>query len=149
MSVASLRDDDGNTLGAVTVGRDITGLQIAEQELRRSEERYRDILDNASDLVFLVDQHGKFTYANPSFFRTLGYNGTSLLETNLQSITSLDNENWAESISGTNKELVFKKQDGTPVEHARRSVDAKRPQRKSNWCEGNFLGCIRNARVPA
>ena len=29
MSVASLRDDDGNTLGAVTVGRDITGLQIA------------------------------------------------------------------------------------------------------------------------
>ena len=115
MSVASLRDDDGNTLGAVTVGRDITGLQIAEQELRRSEERYRDILDNASDLVFLVDQHGKFTYANPSFFRTLGYNGTSLLETNLQSIASLDNENWAESISGTNKELVFKKQDGTPL----------------------------------
>ena len=115
MSVASLRDDDGNTLGAVTVGRDITGLQIAEQELRRSEERYRDILDNATDLVFLVDQHGKFTYANPSFFRTLGYDGASLLETNLQSIPSLDNDNWAESISGKNKELVFKKQDGTPL----------------------------------
>lgn len=113
MSVASLRDDDGKTLGAVTVGRDITGLQLAEQELRRSEERYRDILDNATDLVFLVDQNGKFTYANPSFFRTLGYDGASLLETNLQSIASLENENWAELISGTNKELVFKKQDGT------------------------------------
>ena len=113
MSVASLRDDDGKNLGAVTVGRDITGLQIAEQELRRSEERYRDILDNATDLVFLVDHRGKFTYANPSFFRTLGYSGASLLNTNLQSIASLDNENWAESISGTNKELVFKKQDGT------------------------------------
>jgi PAS domain S-box-containing protein len=115
MSVASLRDDDGNTLGAVVVGRDITDLQIAEQELRRSEERYRDILDNATDLVFLVDKNGNFTYANPSFFRTLGYDGTSLLETNLQAIISLDKENWAKAISGTNKELVFIKQDGTPL----------------------------------
>jgi PAS domain S-box-containing protein len=115
MSVAMLRDDDGNTLGAVSVGRDITDLHLAEQELRQSEERYRDILDNASDLVFLVDRQGKFTYANPAFFRTLGHDGVSLRNTDIQTIAELDHEDWPQDISGTNKELVFTKRDGTSL----------------------------------
>jgi PAS domain S-box-containing protein len=115
MSVALLRDEEGRTLGAVSVGRDITDLQLAEQELRQSEERYRDILDNASDLVFLVDAKGKFTYANPAFFRTLGYDGITLRETNLQSILSLKDEDWVEGVLGKNKEVVFFKRDGTPL----------------------------------
>lgn len=113
MSVALLRDDDGNTLGAVSVGRDITDLQLAEQELRQSEARYRDILDNASDLVFLVDEKGNFTYANPAFFRTLGYDGGSLRETNIKTVLSLNQDNWPEFVAGKNKELNFFKKDGT------------------------------------
>lgn len=113
MSVALLRDDDGKTLGAVSVGRDITDLQLAEQELRQSEARYRDILDNASDLVFLVDEKGVFTYANPAFFRTLGYDGGSLRKTNIQTVLSINQDNWPEVVAGKNKELNFFKNDGT------------------------------------
>ena len=115
MSVALLQDGGGNTIGAVSVGRDITDLHMAELELRQSEERYRDILDNASDLVFLVDVKGEFTYANPAFFRTLGYDGSSLRRTNIQSIVSSNQEDWIDVLSGTNKELVFTKKDGTSL----------------------------------
>ena len=69
MSVASLRDDDGNTLGAVTVGRDITGLQIAEQELRRSEERYQGHSRQRQRLGFLGRSTRKIHLREPVIFQ--------------------------------------------------------------------------------
>ena len=38
ISVATMRDEEGKVLGAMGVGRDITDLKIAEQELKASEE---------------------------------------------------------------------------------------------------------------
>ena len=71
ISVATMRDEDGNELGAMGVGRDVTDLKLAEEELKASEERYREILDNASDIIYVVDSYGLFTYANPAFFEKL------------------------------------------------------------------------------
>ncbi len=43
------------------------------QELKASEERYRFILDNASDAVMLVNEHWNLEYVNPNFLKILGY----------------------------------------------------------------------------
>jgi PAS domain S-box-containing protein len=116
MSVASLRDDSGVTIGAVSVGRDVTDIRLAETELRRSEERYRDILDHATDLVFLVDKRGVFTYANPAFFETLGYDSATLAKTKLQEIAveATKTQDWMGVFVGDRKELVFIAKDGSP-----------------------------------
>jgi PAS domain S-box-containing protein len=43
----------------------------ARDELRASEGRYRLIAENAADLIALVDQHGRWHYASPSYSRML------------------------------------------------------------------------------
>lgn len=42
-------------------------------KLLESDERYRDICENTSDLIFIVRADGAFTYANPAFQRATGF----------------------------------------------------------------------------
>ena len=46
---------------------------------RRSEERYRALVDNANDIVATFDLEGRFTSVNPAVERTLGYAPQELL----------------------------------------------------------------------
>ncbi len=116
ISIAALQNEQGEDTGFVLVGRDITDIRLAEQELRRSEERYRDILDNASDLVFLVDETGRLTYANPAFFSTLGYDAKALKTIKVQEIAAPpEGENlddWKHWLVGDSNELNFRSRDG-------------------------------------
>jgi len=53
--------------------KDITERKQAEEELRESEGKYRNILENIEDGYFEVDLAGNFTFFNPSLCRILGY----------------------------------------------------------------------------
>ena len=54
----------------------------AEEALRRSEEHFRSLIENASDIVTIVGENGVFRYASPSVERVLGYAPRELLERN-------------------------------------------------------------------
>ena len=45
----------------------------AERNLRRSEERFKDLFENALDLIQCVDEDGRFQYVNPAWEEVLGY----------------------------------------------------------------------------
>src|SRR5213082_472164 len=51
-----------------------------EQALRQSEEHFRSLIENASDIVTIVGDNGVFRYASPSVERVLGYGPVELLE---------------------------------------------------------------------
>ncbi|HZI22598.1 MAG TPA: PAS domain S-box protein [Gemmatimonadales bacterium] len=51
-----------------------------EDALRRSEEHFRSLIENASDIVTIVGENGVFRYASPSVERVLGYAPLDLLE---------------------------------------------------------------------
>ena len=58
---------------ALSVARDITDREKAEKSLKESEERLKDLFDNASDLIQMIRPDGTFLYVNNSWKESLGY----------------------------------------------------------------------------
>ncbi len=56
----------------------------SEDALRRSEERYRDLFENASEPIATVDLEGNLTEVNSAFAAALGYASDELLGSNLE-----------------------------------------------------------------
>ena len=54
-------------------GRDVTEERLAAQAIAESEERYRDLFENATDMIQSVDANGAFLYVNRAWLDTLGY----------------------------------------------------------------------------
>lgn len=73
LSASVLYNKEGKTIGTMGVSRDITNFKLAEQELIESEERYRDLFENASDLIQSVEVNGNISYVNNAWKNTLGY----------------------------------------------------------------------------
>jgi PAS domain S-box-containing protein len=59
--------------GFVVNARDITERRAAAEALRRSEERYRVLIENTHDIITTLDALGRITYQSPAFTRVLGY----------------------------------------------------------------------------
>jgi len=53
--------------------------KLAEEELRKSEERYRDIFNNVSDFLYSHDLEGYFTNINDAWKRAYGYEEDELV----------------------------------------------------------------------
>lgn len=72
-SAAPIMDDNGKITGVVLVFRDITEQKNAEESLRESEEKYRNMIETTHDVVLMGDIHGNFTYINPQAEKITGY----------------------------------------------------------------------------
>jgi|FLYL01.1.fsa_nt_gi diguanylate cyclase (GGDEF)-like protein/PAS domain S-box-containing protein len=71
--ISPLRDAGGSTLGASILAWDVTEQHRAREALQRSEEYFRALIENASDLIFIVDAETIVRYASPAVERALGY----------------------------------------------------------------------------
>ena len=150
-TAAPLYNNNGEVVGAIESIRDITERKKAEEELqasceemiaaeeelqaqlnalkesqeqvRKSEQDYRSILENIQDVYYRSDAEGNLILASPSLASLLGYPSVQkLYRKNIAStfyyvpderkkVLNKIHENG----SVTNYEVTFKKQDGTPV----------------------------------
>jgi PAS domain S-box-containing protein/putative nucleotidyltransferase with HDIG domain len=70
--VSGIRDANGTLVGFHGVARDISERRKTQEALRESEQRYRLLAENASDIIWVTDANIKITYASPSATSLLG-----------------------------------------------------------------------------
>jgi PAS domain S-box-containing protein len=69
-----IRDSSGNILGFAKVTRDLSERKAAEEELKRSEERFRLLVQGVTDYaIYMLDPEGKVTNWNVGAERIKGY----------------------------------------------------------------------------
>jgi len=71
-SVSLKRDAQGKVIGFINVIRDCTRRKVAEEELYRSEQRYRAILEGIADGYSEIDLTGHYEFVNSAFCRIFG-----------------------------------------------------------------------------
>jgi PAS domain S-box-containing protein len=64
---------DGAFEGVLSVFTDISERVRAERELRASEEKHRELVEDISDVIYAINRDGKLTYANPVVESLVGY----------------------------------------------------------------------------
>lgn len=74
-SVAQIKDNTGKMLGAILVFRDVTAERHMQEALKKSEERFRLLAENAWDILYRVELYPdiRFTYVSPASTIITGY----------------------------------------------------------------------------
>lgn len=78
--------EDGKPNGIQGVARDITQRIRAEIALRHSEERYRELIENANDVIYTLDLTGRFTSINRAGEKLSGYTRAEALQMNMAEV---------------------------------------------------------------
>ncbi|MGD0952680.1 MAG: PAS domain S-box protein, partial [Methanotrichaceae archaeon] len=78
-SAAPLRDKDGKFVGSLGMLTDITDRKLMEEELRKSEEKYRTAIDFTCDWETWQSPEGNYIYVSPSCERITGYSADNFL----------------------------------------------------------------------
>src|SRR5437773_6479254 len=67
-----LRDGQGNTVGLVGMGRDITGRKQAEETLAHERHLLRTLIDHTPDFIYVKDTESRFLLANLPLAHLMG-----------------------------------------------------------------------------
>ncbi|MBH0168982.1 PAS domain S-box protein [Fictibacillus sp. 18YEL24] len=73
LSLSPIYGENGEVVALSAISRDITDKKLKEKALKESEEKYRIIAENTTDLVGVVDLEGNVKYVSPSNRLLLGF----------------------------------------------------------------------------
>jgi PAS domain S-box-containing protein len=103
---------NGELAGLVAVAEDKSATLDQEQELRESQDRYRDLFENSNEMIATISPAGCFLYANPAWKRCFGLDHDTLL--NARTFEEL----FSESCRSQASDLFRRALDGMTVERA-------------------------------
>jgi PAS domain S-box-containing protein len=89
-SVGVNRLDDPGIRGIIFNYRDVTESRRAQEALREGEVRYRQLTEQATDIIYNCDLEGRFTFVNPTGTRLTKFTEQELLGRNFLSLIRQD-----------------------------------------------------------
>ncbi|MDD2782265.1 PAS domain S-box protein [Sulfuricurvum sp.] len=75
----TLKTLQGNNIGLLAIGLDVTERKKNQELLRQSKEKFRALVESTNDLIWEIDQNGKYSYLSPSVETLLGYTPQEVL----------------------------------------------------------------------
>jgi len=77
-----MRNDKGKAIRIIGATHDITKRKLAEEKLQFSEQRFKSLVQNSTDLLMILDSTAIQTYVSPSVKKILGYDPEYLIGKN-------------------------------------------------------------------
>jgi PAS domain S-box-containing protein len=118
----AIKDDEDHILYYEGTAQDITGKKLMTEALRKSEEKYRNIVEAANEGIWAMDENYLTTFVNQRMTEILGYDSKEMLG---QPVTNFifeeDLEDHSEHMKGRIKGLSdqynrrFRRKDGDEV----------------------------------
>ena len=118
-NASPIRDSERQIASFVGIAHDITDGKQTKEALRKSEEKYRSVLENIEEGYYETDLAGNFTFFNASLCRIFGYSENQLMGMNYKK--NIDKETGDKLYGVFNK--VYK--TGTPVKGFEHEVSWK------------------------
>ena len=115
-------DEQGQPIRMFGTAQDVTEHRRIEQELRQSEERYRDLVENAHDIIYSHDLKGNYTSINKAGEQITGYSLAETLNLNIADTVAPEYLDKA-------KEMLAKKLAGEKVTAYEMQILAKNGRR--------------------
>lgn len=94
----STRFVDDKAVAMTGIFRDLSEQQVNAKALLESEERYRDLFENTTDLIQLVAPNGHLLYVNPAWRETFGYSEEEVANLSLFQLISPDCQGHCEEV---------------------------------------------------
>ncbi|MEK3720134.1 EAL domain-containing protein [Paenibacillus sp. FSL H8-0034] len=112
-TIVPFLNEQGRPYHYVSIRNDITRRKQMEEEIRKSEEKYRLITENSSDLISIIDTAGNFVYASPSHMILLGHDLTSFESSHLHQWV---HEEDREIVSTSIQQIIHTRKSSTQLE---------------------------------
>jgi PAS domain S-box-containing protein len=112
LHISALRSGATQITGLIAVAVDQSSTRHREQALRESQDRYRDLFENSTEMIATLSPTGQFLYVNPAWKRCFGHDDDELL--GLESFEEV----FAPSCRGQAATLFRRSLDGETVERA-------------------------------
>jgi diguanylate cyclase (GGDEF)-like protein/PAS domain S-box-containing protein len=112
ISVVPVRDENDQIFAGMVLWQDIGERKKAEKDLLESEHRYRNLFENANDIIYVHDPKGNYISLNQAAERVFGYSREEVLSMNIAQIVvpehlKLARRKMAKKIEGSTQQTAY------------------------------------------